>query len=119
MELADEPPIHNSRILVALQQLPPDQHEVLLLRMAAGLTAPEVAAVVGKTTGAVKALQHRGLARLAVLLGLRGPVRNDAAAGLPLPRRRPSPPRRSDGTPGREQGPASPIERDEPSTGRP
>jgi DNA-directed RNA polymerase specialized sigma24 family protein len=39
--------------------------------MAAGLTAPEVAETVGKTTGAVKALQHRGLASLARVLGLR------------------------------------------------
>ena len=48
----------------------PDQREVLLLRMAGGLTAPEVAAILGKTTGAVKALQHRGLASLARVLGL-------------------------------------------------
>ena len=39
-----------------------------------GLTAPEVAETLGKTTGAVKALQHRGLASLArVLDGLRSP----------------------------------------------
>src|SRR6266511_3792182 len=50
-----------------------DEREVLLLRMAAGLTAPEVAAALHKTTGAVKALQHRGLASLARLLGLRSP----------------------------------------------
>jgi RNA polymerase sigma-70 factor (ECF subfamily) len=34
---------------------------------------PEVAIVLGKTTGAVKALQHRGLASLARVLGLRSP----------------------------------------------
>jgi DNA-directed RNA polymerase specialized sigma24 family protein len=43
--------------------------------MAAGLTAPEVAAVLGKTTGAVKALQHRGLQSLAQLLGSPRPRR--------------------------------------------
>ena len=32
-----------------------------------------VAELLGKTTGAVKALQHRGLASLARLLGLRSP----------------------------------------------
>jgi len=32
-----------------------------------------VASVLGKTTGAVKALQHRGLASLARVLGLRSP----------------------------------------------
>jgi RNA polymerase sigma-70 factor, ECF subfamily len=66
--------LEGSRVLAALRELSPDQREVLLLRMAAGLTAPEVAETLGKTTGAVKALQHRGLASLARLLGgLRSP----------------------------------------------
>jgi RNA polymerase sigma-70 factor (ECF subfamily) len=60
------------RVVAALRELSDDQREVLLLRMAAGLTAPEVAETLGKTTGAVKALQHRALASLArVLDGLR------------------------------------------------
>jgi RNA polymerase sigma-70 factor, ECF subfamily len=62
------------RVVAALRELSPDQRQVLLLRMAAGLTAPEVAETLGKSTGAVKALQHRGLASLAqVLDGLRSP----------------------------------------------
>jgi RNA polymerase sigma-70 factor (ECF subfamily) len=62
------------RVVAALRELSDDQREVLLLRMGAGLTAPEVAETLGKTTGAVKALQHRGLASLArVLDGLRSP----------------------------------------------
>ena len=66
--------LEGSRVLTALGKLSPDQREVLLLRMGAGLTAPEVAETLGKTTGAVKALQHRGLASLArVLDGLRSP----------------------------------------------
>jgi RNA polymerase sigma-70 factor, ECF subfamily len=65
--------LEGSRVLVAMRELSPDQREVLLLRMAGGMTAPEVAAVLGKTTGAVKALQHRGLASLARVLGLRSP----------------------------------------------
>jgi RNA polymerase sigma-70 factor, ECF subfamily len=60
--------LEGSRVMEALRELSPDQREVLLLRMAAGMTAPEVAEVVGKTTGAVKALQHRGLASLARVL---------------------------------------------------
>jgi RNA polymerase sigma-70 factor (ECF subfamily) len=60
-----------SRVMAALQQLSTDQREVLLLRLAAGLTAPEVATTLGKTTGAVKSLQHRGLASLARVLELR------------------------------------------------
>jgi RNA polymerase sigma-70 factor (ECF subfamily) len=68
--------VEGERVLAALRQLSSDQREVLLLRMAAGLTAPEVAAIVGKTTGAVKALQHRGVASLARVLG----VSNDTSA---------------------------------------
>ena len=65
--------LEDSRVLAALHQLAPDQREVLLLRTVSGLTAPEVAAALGKTTGAVKALQHRGLASLAQVLGPRSP----------------------------------------------
>jgi RNA polymerase sigma-70 factor, ECF subfamily len=65
--------LEGSRVMGALRELSPDQREVLLLRMAGGMTAPEVATVLGKTTGAVKALQHRGLASLARVLGLRSP----------------------------------------------
>jgi RNA polymerase sigma-70 factor (ECF subfamily) len=61
------------RVVVAMRQLSEDQRQVLLLRMAGGFTAPEVAEILGKTTGAVKALQHRGLASLARVLGLRSP----------------------------------------------
>jgi RNA polymerase sigma-70 factor (ECF subfamily) len=74
--------LEGGRVLAALGDLSPDQREVLLLRMAAGLTAPEVADILGKTTGAVKALQHRGLASLARVLGLRSPEQ---------PRQRPYP----------------------------
>ena len=79
-------------MLAALGELSPDQREVLLLRMAAGLTAPEVAAILGKTTGAVKALQHRGLASLArVLDGLRSPRETQKRPYLsPDPARLPS-----------------------------
>ena len=61
------------RVVAAMRQLSDDQREVLLLRMAGGFTAPEVAELLGKTTGAVKALQHRGLASLARVLGLHSP----------------------------------------------
>jgi RNA polymerase sigma-70 factor, ECF subfamily len=61
------------RVVAAMRQLSEDQRQVLLLRMAGGFTAPEVAEILGKTTGAVKALQHRGLSSLARVLGLRSP----------------------------------------------
>jgi RNA polymerase sigma-70 factor (ECF subfamily) len=57
------------RVRSALSRLSPDQQEVLVLRVVAGLSAPEVAAATGRTVGAVKALQHRGLDSLGRLLG--------------------------------------------------
>ena len=63
--------LEEADVMAALQQLSPDQREVLLLSMVAGLTAREVAELLGKTPNAVKALQHRGLTRLARVLGLR------------------------------------------------
>ena len=47
-----------------LASLPADQCQVLTLRFLGELTAPEVAAVMGRTEGAVRALQHRGVAAL-------------------------------------------------------
>lgn len=47
-----------------LDTLAPDQRDVLLLRILGDLTVDQVAAVVGKRPGAVKALQRRGLAAL-------------------------------------------------------
>jgi RNA polymerase sigma-70 factor, ECF subfamily len=62
--------VEGARVLAALRLLSPDQREVLLLRMAADLTAPEVARILNKSTEAVKALQRRGLASLARVLGV-------------------------------------------------
>lgn len=45
--------------------LPPDQAEVILLRVVGGLGVDEVAAITGKRHGNVRVLQHRGLRRLA------------------------------------------------------
>jgi RNA polymerase sigma-70 factor (ECF subfamily) len=49
-------------------ELSPDQRDVLLLRLVADVPIDEVARIVGKSTTAVKALQRRGLARLAKAL---------------------------------------------------
>jgi RNA polymerase sigma-70 factor, ECF subfamily len=62
--------VEGDRVLAALRQLTRDQREVLLLRLVADLTAPEVAGILHKSTDAVKALQHRGLASLARVLGV-------------------------------------------------
>jgi RNA polymerase sigma-70 factor (ECF subfamily) len=49
------------RIGATLECLVPDQRDVLLLRMMGGITVEEVAVVLGKTIGAVRALQRRAL----------------------------------------------------------
>jgi RNA polymerase sigma-70 factor (ECF subfamily) len=48
-----------------IERCAPDQREVLLLRILGALSFSEVAEVLGKTVGAVKALQHRGIAAIA------------------------------------------------------
>lgn len=58
----------DSMVHRALRQLSPDQREVLLLRFMGELSGPEVAELTGRTVGAVKALQHRGLRALQRLL---------------------------------------------------
>jgi RNA polymerase sigma-70 factor (ECF subfamily) len=50
--------------LARLAALPPDQAEVVLLRVLGGLDVQDVAAIVGKKPGAVRVLQHRALKRL-------------------------------------------------------
>lgn len=45
-------------------ELPADQRSVLLLRIMAGLTVEQVADVMGRSVGSVKALQRRGLRAL-------------------------------------------------------
>lgn len=56
--------------LSLVRTLPPDQAEVILLRVLAGLDVARVAAIVGKRPGAVRVLQHRGLRRLAARTAL-------------------------------------------------
>ena len=51
--------------LALIGQLPPDQAEVVLLRTVVGMDVAEVAAIVGKSPGAVRVLAHRGLRTLA------------------------------------------------------
>jgi RNA polymerase sigma-70 factor (ECF subfamily) len=55
--------------LAVIGRLPPDQAEVIVLRVVGGLSAAEVGRVLGKNAGAIRVLQHRGLRRLAEMLG--------------------------------------------------
>ena len=52
----------------ALRQITGEQQEVIMLKFLQGLSNEEIAQVLGKTVGAVKALQRRGLDALARLL---------------------------------------------------
>jgi RNA polymerase sigma-70 factor (ECF subfamily) len=74
--------VEGDRVLATLWRLTSDQREVLLLRLVGDLTAPEVAGILHKSTEAVKALQHRGLASLARVLG----VTNDTSPPEPQSR---------------------------------
>jgi RNA polymerase sigma factor (sigma-70 family) len=56
--------IHEAQVRRVLARLSPDQQSVILLRVLGDLTVEQVAAAIGKSPGAVKALQRRGLAAL-------------------------------------------------------
>jgi RNA polymerase sigma factor (sigma-70 family) len=58
------PRITDRRIRAALGRLPEPQRNVILLRVLGDLSVDQVARVLGKTPGAVKALQRRGLSSL-------------------------------------------------------
>jgi RNA polymerase sigma-70 factor (ECF subfamily) len=63
----------NEQLLSCIRRLGGEQQECISLRFLQGLSVSETAAVMGKKDGAVKALQHRAVRRLATLLpeGLR------------------------------------------------
>lgn len=67
----EEPPPDpvDPELVEALATLSADQREVVVLRFVADLPLEAVARVTGRTTGAVKALQHRALENLRRALG--------------------------------------------------
>jgi RNA polymerase sigma-70 factor (ECF subfamily) len=79
VESRAEPPEHSREPSVderltlaqAMDRLPQEQRQVLELKFLVGLTNSEVAAALGKTTGAVNAKQWRALAALRQILGER------------------------------------------------
>jgi RNA polymerase sigma-70 factor (ECF subfamily) len=62
-----------TELMRCVAQLGRDQQECIMLRFMQGMSVAETAAVMGRNEGAVKALQHRAVRRLAQLLpeGLR------------------------------------------------
>ena len=63
----------NRELLACVQQLGSEQQECIVLRFIHGLSVSETAQIMGKKDGAIKALQHRAVRRLAGMLpdGLR------------------------------------------------
>ncbi|MFD5425806.1 RNA polymerase sigma factor [Streptomyces sp. NPDC127084] len=57
------------RAMELISQLPQDQAEAVVLRVVVGLDAKSAAETLGKRPGAVRTAAHRGLKRLAELLG--------------------------------------------------
>ncbi len=64
----------NEALLGALTELPAEQRDCLVMRFLQGMSIAETAAVLGRSDGAVKQLQLRGVRNLAKLLpdGMRG-----------------------------------------------
>jgi RNA polymerase sigma-70 factor (ECF subfamily) len=56
------------RVRLALRMLTPEQRQVVVLRFLEGWTTQEIARSMDKSLGAVKALQHRGVASLQRIL---------------------------------------------------
>ncbi|WP_433121239.1 RNA polymerase sigma factor ShbA [Micromonospora sp. CA-246542] len=59
----------NAKLAGLLSQLPATHREILVLRLAVGMTADEVGTVLGMTGGAVRLAQYRALTRLRALVG--------------------------------------------------
>ncbi|HEV7192779.1 MAG TPA: sigma-70 family RNA polymerase sigma factor [Jatrophihabitantaceae bacterium] len=59
----------SQRLMSAVGQLGEEQRECVMLRFIQGFSVSETAAVMGKNDGAIKALQHRAVRKLAELVG--------------------------------------------------
>lgn len=72
--LADSPELtavlvsETDRVTRLMELLPPQQREVLVLRVAVGMSTEETAVALGTSTGSVRVIQHRALARLRALV---------------------------------------------------
>ncbi|HKC29347.1 MAG TPA: sigma-70 family RNA polymerase sigma factor [Jatrophihabitans sp.] len=61
--------LQSERLMQAVSQLGDEQRECVMLRFVHGLSVSETAHVMGKNDGAIKALQHRAVRKLADLVG--------------------------------------------------
>jgi len=67
-EMAVIDALTSDTLMAAVARLGDEQQECVLLRFVQGLSVSETAAVMGKNDGAIKALQHRAIRKLATLL---------------------------------------------------
>jgi RNA polymerase sigma-70 factor (ECF subfamily) len=67
-DVANGDVLQHTQLVVSLAYLTEDQQQVIVLKFMQGLNNAEVAQIMGKTEGAIKALQRRGLEALARLL---------------------------------------------------
>ena len=58
--------------MTLMQQLPPQQREILTLRVAVGMSTDETGAALGMSAGAVRVAQHRALNKLRALIAEAG-----------------------------------------------
>ena len=88
---ADEPALaaESGDVVSMLADLPPDQRDVLTLRFVADLSLEQAATALGRSVGAVKSLQHRGLetlrGRVAPAQGRPGESPSPAVSPGPFP----------------------------------
>ena len=75
------------RALRLIASLPPDQAELVVLRVVVGLDVGDVAAITGRSPGSVRVAVHRALRRLRGLLELDAASGPSASAGRPAPAR--------------------------------
>ena len=60
--------MERQQVRAAIMQLPSDQRQVIVLRFMQDLSHDEVAATIGKTNEATRALQHRAVSALRLML---------------------------------------------------
>ena len=59
----------SAALMAAVHALNLEQRECVLLRFVQGFSVAETASIMGKNDGAIKALQHRAVRKLATLVG--------------------------------------------------
>ena len=73
-----------TKVLEAVPDLTPGQREVISLRFGSGLHLDETAAVMGKSVGAVKMLQHQAVERLKRMLEAKGEENVQGGGSAPI-----------------------------------